>query len=544
MPQKIELFFEAVYFLIIMNDNHNQKVKVDNIIYSIDEETQTACAIDISTYPSLFNIFIPRSIQYQSHEYIVTTLKWFATRRTEQYTLNFAPDSEIKKIGHGIISGTSIVSLTIPPSVTILGEEWCDSTSNLIKVIIMPNNPRYKNYDEKMVIGKSDIESDEYDVLVFVSRDVQSVTIPSNIKIIGPNSFDNSQIESISISPHITRICTHAFNFCTKLKSVEIPPDSELQVIEDYAFIETKIERIFIPPHLTELGKGAFFDCESNRRVEIPPNSELRKIGESAFSDNPIESLCLPSTVSILEEGCFSNLPTLTKLTLMPNNPHFMYIDNKYLVGKSVENSDEYDVLLFVRRDLHKAIIPSFIKRIAALAFDYSSVNYIYIPPSVEEIGYNAFFWCTELEHVEISPDSELKSIESYIFEYSTIKSFTIPSKLTKIPEFCFEDTECLEYVDFQPNSQLEVIDKHAFCNSAIKSIIIPPSVQKIDPNAFEQCFSLQIVEFDEKSNIKMIEEINFQFIKEQILMIPSKLVKSKPFRNKDAIIDFFWRYL
>lgn len=85
-------------------------------------------------------------------------------------------------------------------------------------------------YGNKIVIGKSSIESDLYDSIIFSSRDIQKVTIPNFIKI----------IES------------HAFAFCDKLQTIEIEQNSELQMIKENAFANTSIDKFFVPKQLKE----------------------------------------------------------------------------------------------------------------------------------------------------------------------------------------------------------------------------------------------------------------------------------------------------
>ena len=52
----------------------------------------------------------------------------------------------------------------------------------LNEVIVDPRNIRYQKYDDKFIIGKSSLENEEFDVLVFCSINVEEVTIPSFIR--------------------------------------------------------------------------------------------------------------------------------------------------------------------------------------------------------------------------------------------------------------------------------------------------------------------------------------------------------------------------
>lgn len=82
-------------------------------------------------------------------------------------------------------------------------------TTNVTEIKIMPNNQRFKLLDNKCIIAKSTPESENYDILVFACRDIESF-----IKHIAPS----------------------AFYYCRKIKQILIPNDSELQTIGDYAF--------------------------------------------------------------------------------------------------------------------------------------------------------------------------------------------------------------------------------------------------------------------------------------------------------------------
>lgn len=69
-------------------------------------------------------------------------------------------------------------------------------------------------HDDKLLIGKSSLESEDYNTLVFCFRDVIKVTIPGFIEVVGQLAFEG----------------------CQNLQEVEIPDDSKLRTIENYGF--------------------------------------------------------------------------------------------------------------------------------------------------------------------------------------------------------------------------------------------------------------------------------------------------------------------
>ena len=119
---------------------------------------------------------------------------------------------------------------------------------------------------------------------------VTSVTIPDSVTFIGEAAFANcSQLTNISIPNSVTSIGFSAFEHCTSLQSITLPsslrnismflfrncsqlttihiPDSVLS-IQDYAFGNcTSLETIHIPVSVTSIGVYAFNGCPSSMTV-------------------------------------------------------------------------------------------------------------------------------------------------------------------------------------------------------------------------------------------------------------------------------------
>ena len=100
------------------------------------------------------------------------------------------------------------------------------------------------------MIGKSDEKVDEYDNLLFASRVIEEISIPSNIKIIS----------------------SHAFAKCSHLKKIEIQKNSNLQTIGAKAFSNTIIEKIFIPPKTSKICGDSFYKVEFSTSFKFTNN--------------------------------------------------------------------------------------------------------------------------------------------------------------------------------------------------------------------------------------------------------------------------------
>ncbi|KAK8865151.1 hypothetical protein M9Y10_010685 [Tritrichomonas musculus] len=516
-------------FRLVEENKPYKKIKLGSLIYLVNEKEQTAGICDNDLISG--DVLIPRSINYETQEFIITSILKGAFKDSDQIKLvqfpsdselqiiekeaftnssiekiifpssvtkicensfyqcenlsriEFPPNSKLHIIESDTFSNSSIEELLIPSSISELKERWCFGTPNLTKVTIFQNfHQNIKKIDENLIVGKSNSKSEEFDVLVFVNRRIEKVTIPSFIKILGPYSFCDCSIEEIVIPSHITKICEGTFHSCYDLQKIEFQQNSELQIIEKDAFYRT------------------------------------------SFND-----LLIPSTVTELKDGWCSFTHNLKKVTIMPNNKNYNnYDEYNLVVGKSNSKSEEFDVLVFVNRNIKTVTIPSFIRIIQSYAFSYCIFDKIVIPRHITHIGDSSFSWCTNLEQIEIESDSQLQSIGKNTFYKAKIKKFIVPRHVKKIDEQCFYYCRDLCEIEIEKDSELQVIEKNAFTNSSIKTVFIPQHVNKICECSFSLCFELETIEFDPNSELQVIENKAFYLSSITSLTIPSSVCELK----------------
>ncbi|KAK8842998.1 hypothetical protein M9Y10_025185 [Tritrichomonas musculus] len=446
----------------------------EGLTFKIDSTNETASLFN--AYDDIEELIIPRTVEHNSTEYLITSI--YRTGLNIK-TIKFSEDSAVKTIYKNAFCDSRIEEVYFPENLRELKERWCYRTDNLKKIIISPSNDQFKFEDDRYLISKSDSNNDEFDTLLFVRRDIKKFSIPSNIKI-----------------------------------------------ISSYAFSRSNIETIFIPSKVTKICENAFYDCRNLTKVEIPTNSNLQTIGSNAFSGSKIEEIYFPASLRELKEEWCCETGNLKKIIISPSNDQFKFEDDRYLISKSDSNNDEFDTLLFVRRDIEKFSIPSNIKIISSDAFSRSNIETIFIPTKVTKICENAFYYCSNLTNVEIPTNSNLQIIESRAFKWSNIETIFIPSKVTKICEWVFYDCENLTKVEIPTNSNLQTIEPFAFSDSNIESIFIPSKVTKICEYAFYDCRNLTKVEIPTYSNLQIIEPFAFSDSKIESIFIPSKVTK------------------
>ena len=138
------------------------------------------------------------------------------------------------------------------------------------------------------------------------STHLVKVTIPNSVTEIGERAFDGcTSLSDIAIPNSVTEIGDYAFVFCSSLKNITIPSSvtsisndmflkctslnnvslpNGLISIGDNAFDKcTSLSTINIPDTVTTIGNGAFMGCSALTDINIP--NSVTEIGGSIFSD-------------------------------------------------------------------------------------------------------------------------------------------------------------------------------------------------------------------------------------------------------------------
>ena len=101
-----------------MNENQQEKLnkRIDqgNLVYSINLKEKTASVIDQKNFKK--NIIIPRSVNYESNEYTITSISKRAFLFSQIGTVQFSPDSRIQTIEPEAFFFSTIQCISIPPS--------------------------------------------------------------------------------------------------------------------------------------------------------------------------------------------------------------------------------------------------------------------------------------------------------------------------------------------------------------------------------------------------------------------------------------------
>lgn len=199
-------------------------------------------------------------------------------------------------------------------------------------------------------------EVKEISDIAFKGLGIASVSLGANITKIGVNAFQNSTVESVSMSKALEEIDNGAFMGCTSLMSISIPsnvtvlgisvfygcssltscviPSNDLNGIPQTTFYGcTSLYSINIPDNiksignscfegcsaleivdididkskLNSIGEKAFYQCSSLTAFNIPTNMALSTIDKDTFNGSKLVELLIPNNITVVNDNAFSN---------------------------------------------------------------------------------------------------------------------------------------------------------------------------------------------------------------------------------------------
>ena len=300
-------------------------------------------------------------------------------------------------------------------------------------------------------------------------KSLTSISIPNSVTAIGDYAFSKcNNLTSITLSDNVTTIRNSPFEGCSSLSLVNVNIGDLAKYCtshymnripgKKHLFVNnTEIIELIIPDSVTTIGDSAFRGCSSLTSVTI--SDSVTTIGDSAFSGcSSLTSVTIPDSVTTIGDSAFYNCSSLTSVTIPDSvttieyaifggcsnltefNGKYASEDGRCLIIDGALNS-------FAPAGLTEYTIPVSVTTIGEWAFaSCESLTSVTIPDSVTTIGSSAFSNCSSLTSVTI-PDS-VTTIGDYTFRgCSSLTSVTIPDSVTEIGYYAFYECSSLTSV-------------------------------------------------------------------------------------------------
>ena len=398
---------------------------------------------------------------------------------------------KVVAIGEGAFKGTCLVNVTIPDTVTVIGDSAFENCDNLKNVKISENLKKLG----MMAFGNCDA--------------LTEIEIPKNITTVAYNEFYNpvrgpftgsNSLQTVVFEEGMTWLPGYILAGCSGFTTVKIP--------------ET----------VTEIGKGAFRDCSRLESITIPDTVTM--IGDSAFENcDNLKNVKISENLKKLGMMAFGNCDALTEVKVPKSITTVIYNDFYNPVRGPFTGSDSLQTVVF---EEGMTWLPAYILS------GCSGFTTVKIPETVTEIGGGAFSDCSRLESIEI-PES-VTEIGSHTFSNTKLESIRVPDTVTDMGDHVFSGCTELKEVTLPNIRQNIVAGMFEGCTS-LEKIVLPETVTAIRSDAFEGCTALKDITWSKAPEI--IESNAFRncsALKEVTIPGTVKSIGDCAFLNCDAL--------
>ena len=407
---------------------------------------------------------------------------------------------------NGFVIGSNVTKITIPYTVTTIGEDAFSYSESLRTVIV----------DDKVVNGSiytSKLETIEQKAFAGCAN-LETVLLPNSLKTLQSSVF----MDCTSLN-YYNDLTTKGIKIVEYIE----PINDGILSIGSYCFAGcTSLTNYYIANQVKNIGDYVFQNCTSLSTITFSSYPLITSIGRYSFANTVIEEITIPESVTNVGNYAFYNDKSLRSVYLMRektennqsittternvfsgvNNPHLrVFVSTKdyssyhtsvgWSTATVIENqitSDGLYAYAVLPNAAESIIIKAYLGTDAEITIPYSltieGASYY-----VRQIG--AYFGTQTLEKVKFAANSRITAIDDYAFaECHALKEIILPADLTTIGKYGFYNCTKLERVEL-PN-KLETISDYLFSGcSSLREIIVPESVETLGNASFANCINL-----------------------------------------------------
>ena len=286
----------------------------------------------------------------------------------------------VKTISDYMFTGVKMESLTIPGSVTTIGNNVFNGCDQLTSLTFEPSTTGAEltlgyntededdgpfldspltqvNLDREIIYTLENIDLDADDEGIFSGRPLtDGVTLGNQVRTLSPYMFSNSGITSLTIPASVGEIKDNVFYNCAALASVRFEAGSEPLTIgfqpgssEVGPFYQSPLTYIYVNRELVasetyaaarnQTDEGIFSTSFDNAVVTVKLQGNVNTISDYMFSGVQMETIWIPREVTSIGEGAFDGCSQLYGVTLAHSTPPTLGADA--FDGTLLQDEDE-----------------------------------------------------------------------------------------------------------------------------------------------------------------------------------------------------------
>ena len=413
--------FTSIVAIIMVVCAKATPFEVDGIWYSITSDS-TVCLVPEPSASGSGSSIIIRNV-YEGDIVIPETVTYNET----VYTVTAVENGTFKE-------SPKLTSVSIPATVTDLGETPFSACGKLNAIVVAADNPAYTIVDGLL-----------YDkalttLLACPGKKEGAVTVPSTVTTIGKAAFHGcASVASVQLPHTMDYVGSRAFCGCKKLIGIELP-DGVTSIGDSTFYNCTSMTNLSLPQTITSIGANAFYHCNlltsvvlpdaveviddhafnlcySMRTIKMPTN--LKRIGYRAFENcSKLTTITISTDVNTIEDLAFCGCSELRSINVAEENTSYRSVDGvlfdkamttlvccpagkrgDYVVPASVTIIGKYG--FYYCRALESITLPMSLKTIKDHGFRFcSALSTIVLPPALTTIEYDAFSQCQSLKSI------------------------------------------------------------------------------------------------------------------------------------------------
>lgn len=322
-------------------------------------------------------------------------------------------DKDVISIANGTFEGcTTLVDVTIPEGVAVIGSDAFDGCTNLVtlripstveefdlyysrcnslaNIIVAEENPNYMSLDGVL------FSKDGTTLLKCPKGKTGKYTVPSTVTKIDFQAFDSSALTELVISEGVKTIGNYAFWGSSIEKFTVADNNKSYTAVDGVLFNKAKSKLILCPSNkegkfivpntVTNIGSYAFSGCTKITEVSLPPS--VSTISDGAFMSCGLTSIVIPTKVTSIGDSAFSGCSNLETVTFDSN-----------------------------------------IKTIKSYAFNRcQSLTQVTLPSNLQTIKSTSFYYCSNLERIDIAEENaQYKSVDGVLYNKELTKLIICP---------------------------------------------------------------------------------------------------------------------